>query len=230
MKFILRLAISSVCLMLLTHDVSAQAQTDEPQLQCQLRAQQPRTDETNEALSSTQVRLANVVETVCQLNGQQPRTDDGAIATAETPSPEDFTVPSLWWQEQQVGEAINSRLIDSWRAYHDTNSPHTDAPISHVDVVINSQLWPLLNYLERYSLITQFGETAKYYEYQLRLFTGNRLVGLQVCDFAANTHNQHNNNDTDLDNASDPSPHTCVVELNYFGQGAIRGGRQPLTN
>ena len=98
-------------------------------------------------------------------------------------------------------------MIDSWRAYDDAEE--SGKPIRHVDVVVNGQIWPLLTYLERYTVITQFGERAQSYGYQLRVFTGNRLVGLHVCDFT-----------TDLSNPR------CAVELNYLGQGAIRGGRQ----
>ncbi len=210
-KLILGSAISTLYLILPGHYGLAQSQQPEEQPStCQLRAQQPRTDEHTPAhRPSSQLLLAAKLEAICRLNDQQPRTDDSAIATDDNPSPDHFTVPSLWWHEQQVGEAINSRLIDSWRAYDNTINTKTGQAISHVDVVINSQLWPLLNYLERYSLITQFGESAQSYGYQLRIFTGNRLVGLQVCDFA-----------------NDSSTPTCVVELNYFGQGAIRGGRR----
>ncbi|MEA5462249.1 hypothetical protein [Leptothoe sp. PORK10 BA2] len=157
---------------------------------------------------------------VGQINDQRPITDGPAIATDATPSPERFTLPSLWWQQQQQGEAINSRLIDSWRAYDDPAHPR------HVDVIVNGQIWPLLSYLEQYAFITQFGESAKSYGYQLRIFTGERLVGLHVCDFVddinGNRQSEHGPEGT--------SPETlapeCLVNLDYFGQGAIRGGRQ----
>lgn len=148
----------------------------------------------------------NQIETVQGINGQQPVVDDNAIATDSTPSAENFTLPSLWWQQQQQGRAIHPRLIASWRAYDITVSP-----INHVDVIVDGQIWPVLSYLEQYTFITQFGESAKAYNYQLRVFTGQQLVGLHVCDFATA--------DTD-------QPANCIVELDYFGQGAIRGRPQ----
>ena len=146
------------------------------------------------------------IETVQAINDQQPVVDDGEIATDSTPSAANFTVPSLWWQQRQQGDAIHPRLVESWRAYDTTVSP-----INHVDVIVDGQIWPVLSYLEQYSFITQFGESAKAYNYQLRVFTGQRLVGLHICDFTT----------TDID-----EPTHCRVELDYFGQGAIRGRRQ----
>ena len=226
MKIILWSAISILCLALSGRSVLAQAEEQTAEARCQLLDQQPRTDSLGaEGGSSSQTLLARQIEAMCQLNGQRPRTDEGAIATADKPSPEHFTVPSLWWQQQQVGDAINNRLVDNWRAYTDTVSLNTGHAIPHIDVIVNGQIWPLLNYLERYSMITQFGESAKNYGYQLRIFTGSRLVGLHVCDFdtAAETQSDQNTVATTADNIATP---VCVVELNYFGQGAIRGGRQ----
>lgn len=162
--------------------------------------------------------LTEQVNTVRQLNNQQLITDTPATATASEPSDQDFTIPSLWWQHQQQGEAINRRLINDWQAYNNTVSS-----IPHVDVQVNSQIWPLLNYLEQYAFITQFGKSAKFYGYQLRIFTGNRLVGLHVCDFGREIDSQNVDNS---DTATLTARRQCVVELDYFGQGAIRGGRR----
>ena len=159
---------------------------------------------------------ANVVR---QINNQRPIINEPAIATDATPSAEAFTIPSLWWQQQQQGEAINRRLINSWRAYDDTISP-----TSHVDVVVNGQIWPLLSYLEQYAFITQFGESAKSYGYQLRIFTGERLVGLHVCDFTSEANRPTDNTSHSM--TAQPVTPNCTVDLDYFGQGAIRGGRQ----
>lgn len=169
---------------------------------CPLNATQPVGDGT-QAQS-----LNNLVNSVCQINDTQPVSDSDAIAADSTPSAQNFTVPSLWWQQQQQGDAIHPRLIESWQAYNTTVSP-----TNHVDVVVDGQIWPVLSYLEQYTFITQFGESAKSYNYQLRVFTGQRLVGLHVCDFTSTK-------------TTEAEPSNCVVELDYFGQGAIRGRRQ----
>ncbi|MEL7507933.1 MAG: hypothetical protein AAFN42_11435 [Cyanobacteria bacterium J06554_1] len=161
--------------------------------------------------------LTEQANRVRQINSQRPTADIPTVATDATPSAEAFTIPSLWWQEQQQGEAINGRLIDSWRAYDATVSP-----TSYVDVIVNGQIWPVLSYLEQYAFITQFGESAKSYGYQLRVFTGERLVGLHVCDFTSAI-NQPTDNASDSMTALPAIPN-CIVDLDYFGQGAIRGG------
>ncbi|NEP60163.1 MAG: hypothetical protein F6K31_24700, partial [Symploca sp. SIO2G7] len=99
----------------------------------------------------------------------------------------------------------------------------TASSIPHVDLEVNSQIWPLLNYLEQYAFITQFGESVESYGYQLRIFTGNRLVGLRVCDFAGAV-SVTDEKLSQLD--TQPPIAKCLVELDYLGQGAIRGGRQ----
>lgn len=158
--------------------------------------------------------LAEQVAAVGLINDRKLITDTAATATASEPSAINFSIPSLWWQQQQQGEAINRRLIDNWHAYDRTISP-----IPHVDVEVNGQIWPLLNYLEQYAFITQFGESAKSYGYQLRIFMGNRLVGLHVCDFSAV-------NRTSESDIIQENPPRCHVELDYLGQGSIRGGGQ----
>lgn len=180
---------------------------------------------TSEEASSSQALLRDQVEAVCLINNEQPRTDDdSAIATDDNPSSEHFTVPSLWWRQQQM---INDRLVDSWHAYNNDTSL-TAALQPHIDVIVNGQIWPSLSYLERYWLLTQFGESAKTYGYQLRIFTGNRPVGLQVCDFegdivapAAPTNSEEPAGPT----AIAPVP-VCAIVLNYFDEGAIRANRQ----
>lgn len=153
--------------------------------------------------------LTDQVNVVRQINDQQPLTDAIAIATDTNPSARNFTIPNLWWQQQQQGEAINRRLIDSWRAYDETVSP-----VPHVDIIVNGQIWPLLSYLEQYAFITQFGESTKSYNYQLRVFIGERLVGLHVCDFI------HGKTETTEDTIGQERtltiPH-CKVELDDFG-------------
>ncbi|MEM8610536.1 MAG: hypothetical protein AAGF93_00850 [Cyanobacteria bacterium P01_H01_bin.105] len=230
MKLTLWSTISTVtlCLVASQRYALAQVQLESQVQQCQISIQQQSSEP--DAILSPQVLLSEEIETMCQLNGQQPRTDDGAIATDSNPSPQNFTAPSLWWQQRQVGELVHSdRLIDSWRAYPDTNTDNdTGTSLAHVDVIVNSQIWRLLNYLERYSLITQFGKSAKSYGYQLRLFADNRLVGLQVCEFSAATV-MTGVSAPDAGNLStatalaEPDITTCAIELNYFGQGTIRG-------
>ncbi|NEQ48780.1 MAG: hypothetical protein F6K11_01425 [Leptolyngbya sp. SIO3F4] len=159
------------------------------------------------ALASSLDEQVNIVR---QINDQKPVTDVLATATNITPSEHKFTIPSLWWQQQQQGEAINRRLIDSWRAYDSTISP-----IPHVDVIVNGQIWPLLSYLEQYVFIRQFGESTHSYGYQLRIFTGESLVGLHICNFSDNS--SRNSKDVTDHTISSIEHPQCKVELDNFG-------------
>ena len=169
--------------------------------------------------------LDNKMTVIRQINNQQPVTDaaEKIITVAEdaAPSHRDFTEPSLWWQQQQQSDALTPRLIDSWQAHiYSGDSTRVLSSPQVVDVVVNGQIWPLLSYLEQYAFITQFGSSAKTYGYQLRVFTGQRLVGLHVCGFG-----EEETLELTADEGGEPSVN-CQVELDYFGQGAIRGRRQ----
>ncbi|WP_150109025.1 hypothetical protein [Stanieria cyanosphaera] len=71
-----------------------------------------------------------------------------------------FAIPSLWWAREQF-DPFNGRLINHWLA-----SPQT----KQINLIVNWQLWTLLDYLERYRLINQFGTVVREYGYNLRIF------------------------------------------------------------
>ncbi|HIK28211.1 MAG: hypothetical protein N3E45_01715 [Oscillatoriaceae bacterium SKW80] len=85
----------------------------------------------------------------------------GNIITADTIFQERLTIPSLWWADEQFG----GKLLDNWIAYVGTN----ETP-PRVDLIVNRQLWSLLNYLERYRFVNQFGTIARNYGYNVRVF------------------------------------------------------------
>ncbi len=141
----------------------------------------------------------------------------GLAVTDETLSATDMTTPSLWWQQDKASEIgpLNGRsMVTGWVAHARPNDRQ-----HHIDVAVNGQIWNILNYLEQYAFVTQFGQSAKTYGYHLRVFNGNRLVAGYVCDF-----------DQTLDfNAYGTLPAeqlngiACTVELDYLGRGAISG-------
>lgn len=83
------------------------------------------------------------------------------IITRNTISQESITNPSLWWAAEQFG----GKLLDNWLAY-----PGGDAGGGRVDLVVNRQFWSLLNYLERYQFLNEFGLVAQDYRYNVRVF------------------------------------------------------------
>jgi hypothetical protein len=83
----------------------------------------------------------------------------GAVS-AETIAFEGITTPSLWWTKEQF-DPFSGKLITNWLAYPKDQ---------RIDLVVNWQLWTLLDYLQRYRFIHNFGTIAREYGYNLRVF------------------------------------------------------------
>lgn len=95
------------------------------------------------------------------------------VITAQSASPIRLTIPSLWWADDQFG----GRLVTNWMAY-----PSDGTTVSRVDVIVNRQLWSLLNYLERYEFVNHFGIAAAQYGYGVRLLDRPNLNNCVVDD------------------------------------------------
>lgn len=97
------------------------------------------------------------------------------VITANTISPTGITNPSFWWAKQQFDE-FEGKLINNWIAYRDEK---------RVDLVVNSQLWTLLDYLGRYRFVHKFGNAASDYQYDVRVFNQQAaLLATYTCDRA----------------------------------------------
>ncbi|MEM9905732.1 MAG: hypothetical protein AAF921_11990 [Cyanobacteria bacterium P01_D01_bin.44] len=194
-------------------------------------------------LAQVQSVILDLQQIPVDMTPSAPEIEAGVAVTEDTTSETDFTHPSLWWQHAQSSLFVETdQLISGWVAYRRDG---LDA-LHHIDLDLNRRLWNSLNYIEQYALITQFGQTAKSYGYQLRLFTGENLAGAYVCNFnptveAASvdpsntdsinkqvglaTENRHKNevSTETLDEIS------CAVSLDYLGRSSIRGrGANPL--
>jgi hypothetical protein len=97
------------------------------------------------------------------------------IVTSGTISQTGLTVPSLWWARELVG----GKLVENWVAY-----PRNEENVGFVDLIVNRQLWSLLDYLERYQALNHFGQVASDYRYNIRVFNRQRtLLGTYSCQF-----------------------------------------------
>jgi hypothetical protein len=112
-----------------------------------------------------------------------------------TISPLGATIPSLWWTRDLLVSKtqFNPKLIEGWLvcgagvqsgdARACSISP--DRP-GRVEMVVNSQLWTVLDYLSRYELISRFGSAASECGYNIVIFNSDRLlIADYTCDFAA---------------------------------------------
>lgn len=156
------------------------------------------------------------------------------LRSATTISRVSLTIPSLWWTEDHhaAQDPSEAKLVENWLAYPLTN----DEP-GRVDVVVNRQLWSLLDYLERYEFINEFGNGAKDFGYNLRVFDSRaQLLGAYTCDFShvdlvelqnaqRSLQPPPENDSTKITISTLPRPTTliCDVALDSSGKASFRG-------
>jgi len=89
---------------------------------------------------------------------QQPVCPTGNIANLPPPplSQAEPSVPSLWLAEKLFG----GKLLDRW---------FVDRSNTWVIIIVNRQLWSLLDYIERYQFVNRFGTVSREYGYNLRV-------------------------------------------------------------
>jgi hypothetical protein len=98
------------------------------------------------------------------------------VITANTINEGNLTVPRLWWAK----DSAEKKLLDNWLAY-----PASIQEPARVDLVVNQQLWSLLDYLERYDFINRLGTVARRDNYNVRVFNyQEELLGTYTCNFS----------------------------------------------
>ncbi|MBG1265135.1 hypothetical protein F8S12_01195 [Nostoc sp. WHI] len=100
----------------------------------------------------------------------------GYVITANTINPERLTVPSLWWAQQNS----ENKLLDNWIAY-----PASEKEAARVDLIVNQQIWSLLEYVERYDFVNRLGSTARNFGYNVRVFNYQKEpLATYTCNFS----------------------------------------------
>jgi hypothetical protein len=135
------------------------------------------------------------------LEGKSIANDENQnIVTDRTISQDNLTVPSLWWAKEQF-DPYGNRTIVNWIAYRDRR---------RIDLVVNRQLWSLLNYVERYRLVNKFGTTAREYGYNLRIFDRQKkCLVTYSCDFKT-------------------TPNQCKIDFEPSGRAGLQIERNNL--
>src|SRR6476469_5004259 len=89
---------------------------------------------------------------------QQPACPAGNAANLPSPplSQTEKSVPSLWLAQKQFG----GKLLDRW---------FVDPGNTWVIIIVNRQLWSLLDYMERYQFVNRFGTVASDYGYNVQV-------------------------------------------------------------
>lgn len=101
---------------------------------------------------------------------------DVNVMTANTINPEGLTTPSLWWEK----ENSENKLLDNWIVY-----PAREEEPARVDLIVNQQIWSLLDYIERYDFMNRLGSSTRKEGYNLRVFNYQQnLLATYTCNFA----------------------------------------------
>ncbi|HEY9850708.1 MAG TPA: hypothetical protein V6D28_14675 [Leptolyngbyaceae cyanobacterium] len=95
------------------------------------------------------------------------------IITDETISQFGLTNPSFWWTNERFG----GQLLDSWLVCRNDRQ---------LNLIVNRQIWTLLDYLERYEFVHHFGTTAREYGYNVRVLNPQQtLLASYTCNHSA---------------------------------------------
>ena len=78
---------------------------------------------------------------------------------ANAKSKSDTAQTSFWWAAKQF-DPFNGKLVQNWLAY---------PQFKQINLVVNWQLWALLDYFGRYRFVNQFGTVARKYGYSLNI-------------------------------------------------------------
>jgi len=117
------------------------------------------------------------------------------IITAKTIHPQKLTVPSLWWAK----ENSENKLLDNWIAY-----PALKNEPPRVDLIVNQQMWTVLDYLEKYVFVNRLGSIASKSGYNIRFFDNQREpLATYTCNFTQ-------------------SPVSCSIKMNNESKLGLR--------
>ena len=128
------------------------------------------------------------------------------IVTADTASPKGTTVPSLWWTSEQ----FPAKLVTNWIANRSQ---------SQIYLLVDTQYWNILNYVDRYRTIDRFGRVAQGYGYNLKICNSQQIaLAGYTCDNLGNL-------STKQHLAKATRQNTCQIWLNTNGQNNGLGVR-----
>ncbi len=153
-------------------------------------------------ISLTTISFVSIKPSIAQTESSVPLASDAplelrlltnpkGVITANTINQRQLTVPSLWWAK----ENFENKLLDNWIAY-----PKKGTQIARIDLLVNQQVWSILDYLERYDFVNRVGNIARNYNYNIRVFNYQQeRLATYTCNF--NT-----------------SPALCRIEINTQNQ------------
>lgn len=164
--------------------------------------------------TSAQVSLTPTTTNICDVNMAVLKSNDVGedpnIVTADTVSAQGTTVPSLWWTSEQ----FPAKLVTNWVA----NRNH-----KQIYLLVNSQYWNVLDYVDRYRTIDRFGRVAQSYGYNLKICNSQKIaLAHYICDSMLSTKGDTKGRPT-FDPSQDRSKtqNSCQIWLNVNGQDGM---------
>jgi hypothetical protein len=143
---------------------------------------------------------------ICDVNLTSLKSTDVSkdpnIVTADTASAKGTTVPSLWW----VSEQFPAKLVSNWIANRSQNQ---------IYLLVNTQYWNVLDYVDRYRAIDRFGRVAQSYGYNLKVCNGQKIaLARYTCDSTTDP-------TTTQKPTSGATQNACQIWLNVNGQDGL---------
>jgi hypothetical protein len=143
---------------------------------------------------------------VCDLNLSALKSTSLAnnpnIVTADTVTSKGMTVPSLWWTSEQ----FPAKLVTNWIANRSQNQ---------IYLLVNTQYWNILDYVDRYRTIDKFGRVAQGYGYNLKICNSQKIaLARYTCDSTGDSI-------THPKSSGVKTPTNCQIWLNPNGQNGL---------
>ena len=124
---------------------------------------------------------------------------DRNIITADTVSAAGTTTPSLWWTSEQ----LPPKLVTNWIANNNQKQ---------IYLLVNTQYWNILDYVDRYRTVDRFGHAAREYGYNLKVCNSQKIALAEyTCDSTT---------EAQLQQVSSQN-NSCQIWLNTTGQTGL---------
>ena len=140
-------------LLTLVFATTAIAQTNTSSVITQNKAQNNDTQDNNFSLGGCNNLPASVLIPSRELK-TSPKVSDSQASLPPV------TQAKLWWAAEQF-DPFEGKLVQNWLTQHHKKQ---------INLVVNWQLWTVLDYLGRYRFVNQFGTVAREYGYSLNIF------------------------------------------------------------
>jgi hypothetical protein len=162
---------------------------------------------------SAQSSLTATTPEICEVNLTLLKANDlkgdPNIVTADTVSPQGTTVPSLWWTTEQ----FPAKLVTNWIANRNQKQ---------IYLLVNTQYWNMLDYIDRYRTIDRFGRVAQSYGYNLKICNSQKIaLARYTCDSIPVSSDSKDRPSTNPNLDRSNSPNNCQIWLNVNGQDGM---------